>query len=102
MVMFGLEAILCADVLVENGVWVEVRVRAWVGPRVGIGFLFVLRVGAVWALWLGFRLGFEIWLGLGFGVVLRLWFVLVFVSGKGWDLSWGCGCLGLRLSFVPG
>ena len=81
MVMFGLEAILCADVLVENGVWVEVRVRAWVGPRVGIGFLFVLRVGAVWALWLGFRLGFEIWLGLGFGVVSRLWFVLVFVSG---------------------
>ena len=51
------------------------------GPRVGIGFLFVLRVGAEWALWLGFRLGFEIWLGLGFGVVLRLWFVLVFVSG---------------------
>ena len=100
--MFGLEAIICADVLVGNGVWVEVRVRAWVGPRVGIGFLFVLRVGAVWALWLGFRLGFEIWLGLGFGVVLRLWFVLVFVSGKGWDLSWGCGCLGLRLSFVPG
>ena len=72
------------------------------GSWVGIGFLFVLRVGAVWALWLGFRLGFEIWLGLGFGVVLRLWFVLVFVSGKGWDLSWGCGCLGLRLSFVPG
>ena len=45
MAMFGLEAILCADVLVENGVWVEVCVRAWVGPRVGIGFLFVLRVG---------------------------------------------------------
>ena len=84
MAIFGLEAILCADGLVKNGVWVEVRVRAWVGPRVGIGFLFVLRVGAVWALWalwLGFRLGFEIWLGLGFGVVLRLWFVLVFVSG---------------------
>ena len=51
------------------------------GPRVGIGFLFALRVGAEWALWLGFNLGFEIWLGLGFGVVLRLWFVLVFVSG---------------------
>ena len=47
MAMFGLEAILCADVLVENGVWVEVRVRAWVvRVRVGIGFLFVLRVGA--------------------------------------------------------
>ena len=81
MAIFGLEAILCADGLVENGVWVEVRVRAWVGPRVGIGFLFVLRVGAEWALWLGFRLGFEIWLGLGFEVVLWLWFVLVFVSG---------------------
>ena len=102
MAIFGLEAILCADGLVKNGVWVEARVRAWVGPRVEIGFLFVLRVGAEWALWLGFRLGFEIWLGLGFGVVLRLWFVLVFVSDKGWDLSWGCGCLGLRLSFVPG
>ena len=81
MAMFGLEAILCADVLVENGVWVEVRVRAWVGPRVGIGFLLVLRVGAEWALWLGFRLRLEIWLGLGFGLFLRLWFVLVFVSG---------------------
>ena len=44
--MFGLEAILCADVLVGNGVWVEVRVRAWVVPRVGIGFLFVLQIGA--------------------------------------------------------
>ena len=57
MAMFGLEAILCPDVLVENGVWVEVRVRAWVGLGVGIGFLFVLEVGAEWALWLRFRLG---------------------------------------------
>ena len=57
MAMFGLEAILCPDVLVENGAWVEVRVRAWVGLRVGIGFLFVLEVGAEWALWLRFRPG---------------------------------------------
>ena len=57
MAMFGLEAILCADVLVENGVWVEVRVRAWVGLRVGIGFLFVLEVGAEWALWVAVQAG---------------------------------------------
>ena len=36
--MFGIEAIPCAVVVAGNGVWVEVRVRVWVGAWTGAGF----------------------------------------------------------------
>ena len=36
--MFRIEAIPCAAVVAGNGVWVEVRVRVWVGAWTGAGF----------------------------------------------------------------
>ena len=53
MPMFGVEAILCAGVVVENGAWVELHDRVWVGARVKVRFWFLLWVQAGWALWLG-------------------------------------------------
>ena len=53
MAMFGVEAILCAGVVVENGASVEFHDRVWMGARVKVGFWFLLCVQAGWALWLG-------------------------------------------------
>ena len=53
MPMFGVEVILCAGVVVENGAWVELHDRVWVGARVKVRFWFLLWVQAGWALWLG-------------------------------------------------
>lgn len=44
MAMFGVEAILCAGVVVENGAWVELHEIVWVGARVRVGFWFMLLV----------------------------------------------------------
>ena len=40
MAMFGVEAIFCAGVVVENGAWVELHEIVWVGARVRVGFWF--------------------------------------------------------------
>ena len=53
MALFGVEVILCAGVVVENGAWVELHDRVWVGARVKVRFWFLLWVQAGWALWLG-------------------------------------------------
>ena len=42
MAMFGVEVILCAGVVVENGAWVELHDRVWVGARVKVRFWFLL------------------------------------------------------------
>lgn len=44
MAMFGVEAILCAGVVVENGAWVELHEIVWVGAKVRVGFWFMLWV----------------------------------------------------------
>ena len=63
MAMFGVEAILCAGVIVENGAWVELHEIVWVGAR-GKGWILVYAFGLSWVgVVVGLSLRFELKLG---------------------------------------